>query len=119
MYTLTFPLQKRGVGKTTLAGMLGSVLSIQKYKVLMIDADPQGNLTSWIYGTAIHKELSDVLYGDVSLAEAVETNGDYRILGTNPVTRKLSEWSSAKTMLKPAAFKSLNNAAQEERYEEI
>jgi chromosome partitioning protein len=41
--------QKGGVGKSTLTREIGSALALNNYKVLMIDADPQGNLTnSWI-----------------------------------------------------------------------
>lgn len=41
--------QKGGVGKSTITRELASVCAINNYKTLMIDADPQGNLTnSWV-----------------------------------------------------------------------
>ncbi len=37
--------EKGGVGKTTLSAQIGTAMAILGYKVLMIDADPQGHLT--------------------------------------------------------------------------
>lgn len=45
MKVVTFLNEKGGVGKTTLATTIGAGLAIMGYRVLMIDADPQGHLT--------------------------------------------------------------------------
>jgi chromosome partitioning protein len=39
--------QKGGVGKTTVSMQLAGTLGLQKYKVLVIDADPQATATRW------------------------------------------------------------------------
>lgn len=42
--------QKGGVGKTTLTVHAAAWLSRKQYRVCVIDADPQGNATSWLLG---------------------------------------------------------------------
>lgn len=45
MLIITLLNEKGGVGKTTLAGILGAALALRGFRVLMIDADAQGDLT--------------------------------------------------------------------------
>lgn len=47
MQTWTVTNQKGGVGKTTSVVSLAGLLSAQGYRVLMVDIDPQGSLTSY------------------------------------------------------------------------
>ena len=47
MKTIAFYNNKGGVGKTTLAANVGYNLSAMNYRVLMMDCDPQGNLSSF------------------------------------------------------------------------
>lgn len=47
-YIISFVNQKGGVGKTTSAINVATMLSVMNYKVLLIDMDPQGSSTSGV-----------------------------------------------------------------------
>jgi chromosome partitioning protein len=71
---IAFANQKGGVAKTTTTLNLGVALSERKFSVLLIDLDPQGNLTmsQGLNPDAIERSMFDVLVHRLPLDEVVE-----------------------------------------------
>lgn len=69
--TVAFHLQKGGVGKTTISGTLACQSALNGKKTLVIDCDPQGNISSWFLQTAPAFELADVLQGKCFVKDAI------------------------------------------------
>ena len=118
MKKITFHVPKGGTGKTTMAGSVGYAL--RRYgKVLMIDGDPQGNLTSWyLKNGGLQRELADVMQGRCDLAEAIlSVRENLDLIGTFAVGGDLKNWSETKLSGKPFAFESLCGQVSEMGYD--
>lgn len=71
MKTITFALQKGGTGKTSVSVSTAVQLAESGKKVLLLDADPQGNATTWLGLDEIRAELADVLMKKESPKDAI------------------------------------------------
>lgn len=69
--TISFNIQKGGVAKTTSAVITAEILQQRGYYVLLVDFDPQRNLT---HGLAVDKPkcpVADVLTGKTNIKDAI------------------------------------------------
>ena len=108
--TIAFHLQKGGVGKTTISGTLACQSAINGHNTLVIDCDPQGNLSSWFLTQPPNYELSDVLQGKCFVEEAIikaPELGNLSILPTFGIGGTLKNYSETKLAEEPFVIQDL------------
>ena len=91
---ICFANQKGGVGKTSATALTAAVLDEKGYKVLVVDADPQGNLTSLyrLYGHEDSYERStlyEVMTGECKAEDAIYQT-QYKNIDCLPSSLELS-----------------------------
>ena len=82
MKTIAFVNQKGGVGKSTVCFNVGAALSLCGFSVLLVDADPQGDLSSMggIETTEEDLSLYDVLHGEDAVNVVQELRKGFSII---------------------------------------
>lgn len=94
MKTIVIANQKGGIGKTTTATALASILSEKRYPTLLIDADQQGN-SSDTYQAQMEgvATLYDVLLDEerISIKEAIQITENGDIVASDLLLRKADE----------------------------
>ena len=83
MEVITVINQKGGVGKTTTAHSLATGLYKRGYKVLIIDLDPQTNLTYTVLGDTPEKNIYDVLTGKENIKNCILRTDNIDIIGAS------------------------------------
>ena len=85
MHTITILNQKGGVGKTTTAANVGAGLTLMKKRVLLIDLDPQANLTYSLGILAHELEFSvyDVINGNADFSDVIIKRDKLDLLPSN------------------------------------
>ena len=108
MKVLAFVSLSGGQGKTTLSVLMGKYLERQGYTVLLIDGDPQSNLTTYLRHSVEKNEptLSEVIQRTVPVSEAIYPTGEKNLFllpsddGLNKVQDYLANSGFGATLLR-------------------
>lgn len=118
MKSLAFGLLKGGVGKTTLTGNVGRLMAEAGRRVLLVDADYQGSLSSWLLREAPDHELVDVLQGKIGLDGAtVPLGASLAILPSFGIGGGLKDYAENTLVRMPFVFRDLASAAAAAGYD--
>lgn len=111
MRKIAFTNQKGGVGKTTTTINTGAGLSNIGYKVLLVDMDPQANLTYSlkIHSSKMKRNIYHVLKGALPVSEVVMPHSNFDLL---PASIELSA-AEMELVNEPAREQILRSALKE------
>jgi cellulose biosynthesis protein BcsQ len=105
---IAFHVEKGGTGKTTMAGNIAAILADEGRRTIMLDLDPQANLTSWYVDGGIKHDTADYLQERARLEDTiVNVRKDLDIVPTIAIDGELKQWAETQLISEPFAFDSM------------
>ena len=105
MRILTFANRKGGVSKTSSVWAIGACLAHAGYRVLLIDADSQGNLTRCLPIVSPDKSLTMLIENDSTLAQVMQPIGEKLWVVTSTESLVAAEKALGSDISYPFLFK--------------
>lgn len=119
MQVTAFHIQKEGVGKSTLSSDVAWKLS-ESRKTILIDADPQGNISSWFLSEPPQYELVDILTGGCSTEDGiVQISDQLSLIPTFGLDGSLKQYTENTLNDEPFIFENLNEVLSRLGYQII
>lgn len=101
---ITINIQKGGVGKSTTTHEISVNLAMRGKRVLMLDLDPQGNLSRMCGADHEAVTIYDVLKGDCSLGDAIQSVGLVDMVLSDKLLKRadkeFSDWKDVRRLKK-------------------
>ncbi|MBW3128883.1 ParA family protein [Hymenobacter profundi] len=107
MQILTFTNRKGGTGKSTSAWAVAHCLAHDGHRVLLVDGDPQMNLTQALPASSQDKSLTQILDGSLGFPEAMQQVGTNLWLVPASPSLAAAEKLLGTDAMYPLAFKNL------------
>ena len=94
--------QKGGVGKTTTAGALATGLNLKGYKTLLIDTDPQADLSFSLGASRKGNTTKEMLEGTCTAQDAIQHTQGSDIIASKSELAGADKWLKGSYILKEA-----------------